>query len=494
MDKRPLNYMGASWLHWHFMKKRNPAILPALLGLVLMGGLLHAADAVRTTGGGTPKGWRQLPWLLARIKAPEFPARDFDITNFGAKPGGSVDCTAAIRAAIAACHSVGGGRVLVPSGVYLTGGIELLGGVDLEVSAGATLRFSTDPSAYLPVVATRWEGVECWNYAPLIRAANVENVAVTGSGVLDGGASDDNWWAWARKSHGESPATPDSRALNLMGDHGVPVAERRFGAGHKLRPNFLEFLRCRNVLVSGVTIRRSPMWEIHPVLSSNVTVRGVHISSHGPNNDGCDPESCRDVLIDGCTFDTGDDCIAIKSGRNADGRRVGVPVENIVIRNCVMKDGHAGVAIGSEISGGCRGVFVENCIMDSPRLDRALRIKSNAVRGGTISEIYMRRCKVGHVSEALLTIDLLYEEGARGDFPPSVTDVKIDDVKATAAERVLFIKGFPAATIDRIRLSRCLIEGVGAPDVVESAGLIQFDRDTIRPAHVGASLDSRAAP
>jgi unsaturated rhamnogalacturonyl hydrolase len=468
-------------------KGTGPFILAGIEVQKLLSGSARTEDARLT-------GWKRLPAVLDRIKAPKFAARRYLITDFGAKPGGTVDCTAAIRRAVETCHTAGGGQVVVPQGVYLTGPIELLGGVDLDVAAGATLQFRSDPAAYLPTVATRWEGVECWNYAPLIRAANVDNVAVTGPGVLDGSASEENWWAWARKSGGQSPATPDSRALNLMGDHGVPVAERQFGAGHKLRPNFIEFLRCRNVLVSDVTIRRSPMWEIHPVLCSNVTVRGVRISSHGPNNDGCDPESCRDVLIDGCTFDTGDDCIAIKSGRNADGRRVGVPVENIVVRNCAMKDGHAGVAIGSEISGGCKGVFIEDCVMDSPRLDRALRIKSNAVRGGTISGIYMRRCKVGHVSEALLTIDLLYEEGARGDFPPSVTDVTIDDVKATAAQRVLFIKGFPAATIDRIRLSRCEIEGDEQHDVFESAGRIQIDHVTVRPAHDGASLNSRAAP
>jgi unsaturated rhamnogalacturonyl hydrolase len=476
------------------IEKAMRASALAVLGLIIAAGLLRAVEAPQRTSEGAPQQWDRLPELLARIKAPEFPARGFVITDFGAKAGGEVDCTKGIRDAIAACHTAGGGRVIVPPGIFLTGAIELLGGVNLEVSEGATLQFTADPGAYLPVVATRWEGVECINYSSLIRAENVENVAVTGSGILDGGASSDNWWGWAHKSNGVSPATPDTQALNLMGEHGVPVSERRFGAGHKLRPNFIEFQGCRNVLVSGVTIQRSPMWEIHPVLCSNVTILDVRIASHGPNNDGCDPESCRDVLIEGCTFDTGDDCISIKSGRNADGRRVGVPVENIVVRHCAMKDGHAGVAIGSEISGGCQGVYIEDCLMDSPHLDRALRIKSNAMRGGTISQVFMRRCHVGHVSEALLTIDLLYEEGARGAFPPSVTDVDIEDVTATAAERVLFIKGFPAATIDRIRLARCVIEGVQQPDVIESAGRIQLDGDTIRPARKAASRDSRTAP
>ena len=179
---------------------------------------------------------------------------------------------------------------------------------------------------------------------------------------------------------------------------GVPVPERVFGDGSNLRPNFIQPYRCKNVLVEGVTIVNSPMWEIHPVLCTNVTVRRVSINSHGPNNDGCDPESCRDVLIEDCTLDTGVDCIALKSGRNEDGRRVNTPIENVVIRKCVMKDGHGGVVIGSEVSGGARRIFAEQCRMDSPNLDRALRIKTNSVRGGYVEGVFMRDCTVGQVA------------------------------------------------------------------------------------------------
>src|SRR5213594_542198 len=163
------------------------------------------------------------------------------------------------------------------------------------------------------------------------------------------------------------PVRPRSRLFD-MGEKGVPVEQRVMGEGSFLRPNFIQPYRCRNVLIEGVTIQNSPMWEIHPVLCSNIIVRGVKISSHGSNNDGCDPESCQDVLIEDCVFDTGDDCIAIKSGRNNDGRRVNVPSENIIIRNSTMKDGHGGVVMGSECSGGIRNVFIENCHMDSPNL------------------------------------------------------------------------------------------------------------------------------
>lgn len=209
------------------------------------------------------------------------------------------------------------------------------------------------------------------------------------------------------------------------------------------------------------------MWEINPVLCTNVTVRRVTISSHGPNNDGCDPESCRDVLIEHCIFDTGDDCIAIKSGRNADGRRIGVPSENIVVRDCEMRDGHGGVTVGSEISGGTRYVFVERCRMDSPRLERALRLKNNAMRGGTLEHIYMRDVVVGEVADAVLQVDFLYEEGANGAFTPIVRDVELQRVTSRKSVYALYLRGLAKGTIDDIRVIDCRFDGVARPDVVE---------------------------
>src|SRR5262249_12109059 len=210
------------------------------------------------------------------------------------------------------------------------------------------------------------------------------------------------------------------------------------------------------------------MWEIHPVLSSNITVRDVTIVSHGPNNDGCDPESCRDVLIERCTFDTGDDCIALKSGRNDDGRRVGVPIENVIVRNCTMKDGHGGVTIGSEISGGARNIFAEKCSMDSPRLDRALRIKTNSVRGGVIEHVYMRDVKVGQVAEAVIAIDFIYEEGDTGTFPPVVRDVEVRDVTSRKSAYGLLLRGYKNAPISDVRVKDCAFDNVAKPDVLEN--------------------------
>jgi unsaturated rhamnogalacturonyl hydrolase len=273
----------------------------------------------------------------------------------------------------------------------------------------------------------------------------------------------------------ERPKSAARKRLDDMNNQNVPVDQRRFGEGDYLRPNFIQFQRCQNVLIEGVKIRRSPMWEIHPLLCTNVIVRGVDIYSHGANNDGCDPESSRDVLIEKCTFDTGDDCIAIKSGRNNDGRRVGVPSVNLIIRDSTMRDGHAGTAIGSEISGSCSNVFVENCEMSSPNLVCALRLKSNAMRGGVLQNIFMRNVNVGLVKDSVLQIDFLYEEGAKGQFNPVAKNVVMDNIKVAQTPRVLNVRGFPAANISGVRIYNSSFKQVQKPDQVIEADVKLVD-------------------
>jgi unsaturated rhamnogalacturonyl hydrolase len=478
-----------------FLKKTLAGTAGALLLSRLTGAEAFAPAPVQTGGTATAADpWALVPEILKRIKPPVFPKRDFAVTKYGAAADGKTDCTEAFRKAIAACNKAGGGRVVVPPGTFLTGPIHLKSNVNLHVSEGATLRFSADPAKYLPAVFTRWEGTELMNYSPLIYAFEQQNIAVTGKGTLDGGAADDNWWKWARRQGSTpAPASADVRKLREMGNSGVPVRERVFGEGHFLRPPFIQPYRSRNILIEGVTIINSPFWEVHPVLSQNITVRGLNIKSHGPNNDGCDPESSKDVLIEDCVFDTGDDCIAIKSGRDDDGRRVGVASENIIVRNCTMKDGHGGVVIGSEISGDCRNVFVEDCRMDSPNLDRALRFKSNAIRGGVLENVFMRNVEVGRVAEAVLTIDMLYDTGARGPYKPVVRNVEIENVNSRSSPRVMWVVGFPGVTIDRIRFRNCTFRGVEAAEVLNSAGSFSFENVTIEPAKRGRSLNSPQA-
>lgn len=433
---------------------------------------------------GPASGWNRVPEILARIQAPRFPDLDFPVTRFGAVGNGSTDCTGAFRQAIAACNAAGGGRVMVPEGRFLTGPIQLQSNVNLHVAAGGTIAFSRDPRAYLPAVFTRWEGVEMMGYAPLIRAWEQRNVAVTGEGTLDGQASSSHWWPWkGQPQHGWKAGEPHQKAardrLFAQAEQGVPVQQRVFAEGSFLRPQFIQPYRCTNVLIEGVRIINSPMWEIHPVLCQNVTVRGVRIETHGPNNDGCDPESCRDVLIEGCFFDTGDDCIALKSGRNADGRRLATPIENVVIRGCQMKDGHGGVTVGSEISGGARWIFAEDCQMDSPNLERALRIKTNAMRGGVIEHVYMRDCTIGQVEESVLSVDFHYEEGARGPYPPTVRTIELRNVTSGRSEYALFLRGFPANPIQDVALIGCSFRNVERGNVLEHVEALRAVRASI---------------
>lgn len=420
--------------------------------------------------------------ILARIKAPVFPARDFVITDFGAKEG--ADASAAIKAAIEACHLGGGGRVVIPKGVWLTGTVRLLSHVNLHIAEGATLKFDPDPRRHLPVVPTRFEGMELLNYSPLIHAEGQEDIAITGKGTLDGSADAKHWWPW--KGNKEFKGGPSQKAdrdrLGQQVDEGVSAKDRIYGEGHYLRPSFVEPSRCRNVLIEGVTIVNAPMWVLHPLLSENVTIRDVNVRSHGPNNDGCDPESCRDVLIEGCVFDTGDDCIAVKSGRNDDGRRVGRPSENIIVRRCVMKDGHGGVTMGSEISGGVRNVFVSDCSMDSPNLDRAFRFKSNAMRGGVIESIHFRDIRLGRVEKAVLGVEFDYEEGANGPHKPVLRDVSIVRVTGESCGQVVGIAGFPGATIEGLRFSDCVFKGVEKPDTIKQATAPVMERVNVERA------------
>jgi polygalacturonase len=401
---------------------------------------------------------------------PRFPARRLSVVDFGAVGDGVTRSTIAFAKAIKACADAGGGQVVVPTGRYLTGPIRLAANIDLHVEKEAVILFSKDPADY-PLVYTRYEGVELWNYSPLIYARGARNVAVTGAGLLNGQASNDDWWPWCGAERfgweeGLGSQSSDRQNLFRMAEEGIPVEERVFGHGHYLRPSFMEFYDCENVLVEGVHVHNSPFWNIHPVLCRNVIVRNVTVFGHGPNNDGCNPESVDGMLIEGCRFDTGDDCIAIKSGRNADGRRLAARARNILIRNCTMKAGHGGVVIGSEISGGVDNVFVENCFMSSPDLWYALRFKNNAMRGGLVENIHVRDIEVGQVSRAAITCDFNYEEGANGPYIPVVRDVTVEHMHVEEAGRVLDIQGLPGAPVRNITLRDCSFNGVRQKSIV----------------------------
>ena len=416
-----------------------------------------------------PGGWETVPAILAAIEEPRIPSGDFVITDHGAVAGGEADCRGAILAAIRACTDAGGGRVVVPAGEwFVKGPLRLLSNVELHVSEGAVLRFSNDPLDYLPAVLTRFEGTEVMSYSPPIYALDQHDIAITGSGVLDGGADDQHWWNWKHRAREQIPR------LRQMAEEQLPVDQRTFEV-NELRPSFVQPYRCRRVLIEGVTVKRSPMWCLNPVLCESVTVRRVHVDSHGPNNDGCNPESCSGVLIEDCYFDTGDDCIAIKSGRNADGRRIGKPSENIVVRRCTMRDGHGGVVLGSEMSGGIRNVFVEDCEMSNPNLERAIRLKSNSMRGGYLRNMWVRDVRVGEVSDAVFRVFLRYGPPEEGPHPPEVAGVTLENVTAEKSARALHLVGLAESPLRGITLRNCRFGGARAPSVLEHVAELRLE-------------------
>ena len=409
--------------------------------------------------------------ILARIHDPRIPSAEVNVRDFGAVGDGVTLDTQAIQRAIAHLHGLGGGRVVVPAGRYLTGSLALLSHINLHLdSPQSVLLFTTETTeAHYPLAFGHWECSPLWNYRALIYACDAQNIALTGRGVLDGQASDSVWWNWTHQiEHAWSTSArnlqrPASLRLREMNLSGVPVAEWRFGDGHYLRPMFIQTLRCQNVLLEGVTLRNSPMWQVNPVMCRNVTVRRMTLRSHGHNNDGVDPESCCDVLIEDNLFDSGDDCIAIKSGRDRDGREANIPCENIIIRNNRFADGHGGIALGSEMSGGIRNVFAVGNEFDSPALTYPLRLKANALRGGVIENIWLRHSRVKRVRDAVVHATMNYAEGVYGNHLPRFRNIVIEDLEASGGEYGLFIEGLAQSPIEGLVLKDIRITDVDHP-------------------------------
>ena len=427
----------------------------------------------------------------------------------------SHDCYPALAAAIAAASRAGGGRVLVPAGNWhCKGPIVLRSNVHVHLAAGAQIYFSANPADFAKygdidcgrngkLVLSRWQGNDLLNYSPLVYAFNQSNIALTGedwTSVLNGqagvraGAGDGPWWDWVdRKDDSVSAATvnplnppletvapslsPEQRAL-IQGEHprwrgdtrylpalseaGVPVARRVFGLGHHLRPSMIELIGCDGVLLEGYQTVDSPFWQHHPVNCRNLRISKVNMESMGPNNDGFDPESCDTVLVDHCTFNTGDDCIAIKSGKNLD-TQYG-PTRNIVIQDCVMNSGHGGVTLGSEMAAGIEHVYAQridfrNVHWATEPLRSAIRLKANMNRGGFLRHLYVRDVTVPNGVEArarripppdpanpfkgvatgsgaIVTIDCNYAAGDDGvrTRPTEVSEVHISNLRAGNAK------------------------------------------------------------
>ncbi|HKJ91503.1 MAG TPA: glycoside hydrolase family 28 protein [Oceanipulchritudo sp.] len=383
--------------------------------------------------------------IVAKIQEPVFPERDFLASDFGALGDGTTDDRAAIQGAIDACSRAGGGRVLLESGVYyLRGPIELKSHVNLHLPEGTHLRFSGIPEDFLPPVLTRWEGTLVYNYSPMIYARHARNVGLTGTGKIDGNA-EKSFASWRARQRN------DQNMLREMGGRQHPVHNRVFGGGHFLRPSLVQFMGCSRILVDGPTFVDSPFWIIHPVFSEHITIRNIVCESLRLNNDGIDPDSSSYVLIENSTFRVGDDAVAIKSGRDDEGRRLGVPSENIVIRNNFFESVHNGVAIGSEMSGGVRNVYLHGCTVGSGR--NLIYFKSNLDRGGIIEEVFVWDIEVEVSRLALIRFRTDYHSHRGGRHIPVFRHFRLEDIRAEKVEQfAIKVEGHRDAPVEDVRL------------------------------------------
>lgn len=420
-----------------------------------------------SAGGFAQGSWEVVKKIESNIKPPQFRNKDYNIVDFGANAGGKADSRSAINRAIAKCSEQGGGRVVVPAGKYfIKGPIILKSKVNLHLMEGAELIFSAVADDYLPVVLTRWEGTDLYNYSPLIYAHKATDIAITGKGVLNGmGSANFATWKPLQKK--------DQQDLREMGRTGVPVKDRVFGKGHFLRPAFLEPVECSNILIEDITLTNATFWVIHPVYCNNVTVRGVTVDSKNLNSDGCDPESSTNVLIENCRFNTGDDGIAIKSGRDNDGWRVGKPTENVIIRNCVFETETNAVCIGSEISGGVRNVFVEN--IEVPKATNAIYFKSNLDRGGFIEQIRVRNIVADSLRSSVIKFEPDYKSESKQNFPTQFNDFLIENVSGHyAAEYGIDISGFEAMPVSDVVLRKVEVKKTAQPTRIKHAQGVSF--------------------
>ncbi len=434
---------------------------------------------------------RQLP----RVEQVAFERDTFDIRDYGGKPGGLVLNTDAINAAIDKCHSAGGGTVRIPPGFWLTGPLRLKSNVNLHVSAGAVLQFSDDTDDY-PLVKTNWEGLEAIRAHSPLYAVDAENIAITGAGILDGAGQA---WRPVKKNKMTPPEWRQLVAsggfLNEEGNIWYPTERALRGSKMKrpgviaegydlekaeaikefLRPNMVSLIRCKRVLLEGVTFQNSPAWCIHPLLTQHLTVRGIFVRNpwNAQNGDGIDVESCRYVLIEDSRFDVGDDGICIKSGRDEEGRKRGVPTEDVIVRNCTVFHGHGGFVVGSEMSGGARNLFVYDC--NFLGTDIGLRFKTTRGRGGVVEKVYIENIQMNNIGGSAILFDMYYMARdplkifAGGEEPeidfqpvteatPQFRDIHVKHVMCKGAETAIFIRGLPEMNVQGVEMENITIE------------------------------------
>ena len=427
----------------------------------------------------TESNWELADKILADIQLPAIPERDFSILDFGADPGS--DVRPAILSAIDAAVAAGGGRVIVPAGEWLSHGpVVLQSRIDLHLQKDAVLKFSPRPADYLPAVKTRWEGTELYTYSPLVYAADVEDVAITGSGTIDGNV-DSEFKSWHPKQ------SDDMQRLRKMGAGGVPVEERVFAEGTFLRPPLVQFFGARRVLLEDFTALNSPFWVNHLVYTDHATVRGIRVDSHFYNNDGVDIESSSNVLVENSWFRTGDDSVVVKSGRDLDGRSIGIPSRRIVVRNNDM-GGEDGIALGSEMSGGIRDVFFTDNILREGK--SAFRFKANLDRGGLVENVHLRNLTVESFDN-LFWFQLNYPGELGGFFPSTYRDIVFENIDVTRVGTFLEVHAPDAAPLKDVVFKDVHVEQVKTPMVIENAVNLKFEEVKLGSQRIDGVLSWR---
>lgn len=445
---------------------------------------------------------------LPVVNVPVFKKDTFKITAFGGVADGITLNTKAIDDAMTACHKSGGGTVVIPKGFWLTGPIQLRSNVNLHVAKGAVVQF-TDNTNHYALIKTNWEGLEAIRAISPIYAKDAENIAITGDGILDGAGQA---WRPVKKSKMTPPEWnalvksggflnekkdmwyPTERALkgSTLTRPGVVAEGYDIKSAEEikefLRPNMVSLINCKGVLVEGITIQNSPAWCIHPLLSQHLTFRNITVRNpwNAQNGDGLDLESCRYVLVENCMFDVGDDGICIKSGRDEEGRRRGVPTEDVIVRNSTVFHGHGGFVVGSEMSGGARNIFVYDCNFIGT--DIGLRFKTTRGRGGVVEKVYIKNIRMSHIGGAAILFDMYYmakdplavfagdenpaiEFQPVNDGTPQFRDISIEDVVCNGAETAVFVRGLPEMNIRNITMKNLSMK--------TSAGIVCIEGDGI---------------
>lgn len=430
----------------------------------------------------------EAPFEMPAIKIPDFEkCKKLFIVDYGAVPENREKTTQAIALAIEEANKMGGGTVVIPEGEWLTGQVHFKSNVNLQLNKGAVLLFSENPADYLPAVHSSWEGLECYNYSPLIYAYQCKNIAITGQGEIK--AKMDVWTKWFNRTSGHMNSL---KRLYYLSANNIPVNERQMinDTAH-FRPQFIQINRCENVLLDGIKITNSPFWTVHLYLSKDIVTRKLNEYAHGNNNDGIDVEMCQNVLIENCVFDQGDDAIVVKSGRNPEGWRIKTPSKNIVVRNCTVKKGHQLLAIGSELSGGIENVFVNNCTAtDDGKSDifHVVFIKTNERMGGFVKNIHVSNINAEKARNGILGIDtdVLYQW--RNLVPTTerrltlIKDIYLENIKVRNVDFVAKLTGQKELPIENVFLKNVTADTIRGNQKYIQKNVINFKHDSFSPS------------